>query len=69
MNVIDFIFQLFHIRNRPTLFVLAPLHSPYTPSINCAHLSTNFENTSSHYTNFFANYTHNSNGCVDTPND
>jgi hypothetical protein len=45
MNVINFIFRFFHIRNLLTLCVPTPFHSPCTPSIDYAHLSTNCENT------------------------
>jgi hypothetical protein len=69
MNIADFIFQLLHIHNHPTFFVLIPLCSPYTPSINCAHLSTNYENTFGDYINFSTNYAHNSNDYANIPND
>jgi hypothetical protein len=45
MNVIDFIFQLLHIRNLLTLFVLTPLHSPYTPFVDYALNSNDYVNT------------------------
>jgi hypothetical protein len=64
MNFVDFIFRLFHIRNFPTLSILTPLCSPYTPSAKCAHLSTNYENKYGDYTNFSTDYAHNSNDFV-----
>jgi hypothetical protein len=69
MNVTNFIFQLLHIHNLPTLSILTPFCLPYTPSIDCAHLSTEYENTSSHYTNLSPNCAHNSNDCVNILND
>jgi hypothetical protein len=60
MNVANFIFQLLHIPNRLTLFILTPLHSPCTPSIDCAHLFANYENTFGASTNFSADYALNS---------
>ncbi len=63
MNIVDFIFQLFHIHNLPTLFVLTPVCLPCTPSIDYANLSTNFENTFGDCTDFFTNYAHNSDDC------
>ncbi len=69
MNVTYFIFQLLHIRNLFTLYVLTPLHSPYTPSANYAHLSANCEDTSSNYINFSIDYAHNSNDYANTPDD
>jgi hypothetical protein len=69
MNIVDFIVQLLHICNRPTLSILIPFHSPYTPSVDYAHLSTNYENTSGECTDFFVNYAHNSDDYVNTPND
>ncbi len=71
MNVTDFIFSLFHIRNFLTLSTLIPLRSPYTPFVGCAHLFTDYENTYGDCTNFFADCTnffvdcaHNSDDCV-----
>jgi hypothetical protein len=69
MNVTYFIFQLPYICNLPTLFVLTPLHSPYTPSVDYTHLSTNYENTSSDCIDFSIDYAHNSNDYVNTPDD
>jgi len=69
MNVANFIFWLLHIRNLPTLFVLIPFHSPYTPSIDYAHLSTDCENTSTDYINFFAYCAHNYEDCANTLDD
>ncbi len=69
MNFVDFIFRLFHIRNFPTLSILIPFRSPYTPSAKCAHLSTNYENTYGDCTNFSIDYAHNSNDCVNTLDD
>jgi hypothetical protein len=62
MNIIDFIFWLLHICNRPTLSVLTPLRSPCTTSIDYAHLSIDYGNTSGDYTNFFVD-------CANIPND
>jgi len=45
MNVVNFIFQLFHIHNLLTLVVLTPLHFPYTPSTDYAHLSVDYVNS------------------------
>jgi hypothetical protein len=69
MNVIDFIFQLLHICNHPTLFVLTSLCLPYTPYVNCAHLFTDYENTSGDYTEFSFDYAHNFDDYVNTFND
>jgi hypothetical protein len=69
MNVTNFIFWLFHIRNHPTLYVLIPFHLPYTPSVDYAHLFPDCENTFGDYTYFFANCAYNSNDCANTPND
>jgi hypothetical protein len=69
MNVANFIFQLLHICNRPTLNVPTPLHSPCTPSIDYAHLSTNYENTFGNYTNFSIDYAHNFDDCANIPDD
>ncbi len=62
MNIIDFIFRLLHIRNLPTLSVLIPFRSPYTPSIDYAHLFADYENTSNDCANLFVD-------CANTPND
>jgi hypothetical protein len=67
MNVANFIFQLLYIYNLPTLFVLIPLRSPCTPFADCAHLSTNYENTFGDYIDVSTNSTHNSDDCVNTP--
>jgi hypothetical protein len=69
MNITNLMFQLFHIHNLLTLFVLTPLHSPYTPSIDYAHLSIDYENTFGDYTNFSTNCAHNSDDYANTPND
>ncbi len=61
MNASNFIFQLVHIPNFPTLVVLTPPRSPYTPSVNYAHLSTD-------YINFFTNYANKFNDYMNTPN-
>jgi len=58
MNDINFIFQLLHIHNFPTLVVLTPPHSPCTPSIDYAHLSAD-------YFNSFAKYDNTSIDCID----
>jgi len=55
--------------NHITLFILTPLCSPYTPFIDYAHLSSDYENTSGDYIEFSANYAHNFDDCVNTPND
>jgi hypothetical protein len=62
MNVTNFIFQLLHICNHPTLCVLTPLRSPYTPSAD-------YENTSNDYTDFLVDCAHNSYDYANTPND
>jgi len=69
MNVTNFIFQLLHICNHPTLNVSTPFHSPCTPSIDYAHLSTNYENIFGNYTNFSIDYAHNFDDCANTPDD
>ncbi len=69
MNVADLMFQLLHIHNLLTLFVLTPLHSPYTPFIDYAHLSTNYENTFGDCTYFSINCAHNFDDYANTPND
>jgi hypothetical protein len=60
MDVIDLIFQLLHIFNLPSLVILTPPHSPYTPSIDYVHFFVNrvnsyvdCDNTSTNYTDFF----------------
>jgi hypothetical protein len=52
MNVADFIFRLLQICNLLTLFVLIPLHSPCTASIDCAHFSIDCESTYGDYIDF-----------------
>jgi hypothetical protein len=76
MNAIDFIFQLFHIPNLLTLVVLTPPHLPYTPFIDCAHLSANCVNSFIDCDDTFINcivqplnYASKFNGCTNTPND
>jgi hypothetical protein len=69
VNITDFIFWLLHICNLLTLFVLTPLHSPCTPSTNCAHLSADCENTSIDYAYFSTNYAHNFDFCANTLDD
>jgi hypothetical protein len=49
MNVTNFIFQLLHICNLPTLSILSPFRSPCTPFADCAHLFPIYENTTSYY--------------------
>jgi hypothetical protein len=66
MNVTNFIFQLLHIRNLLTLFILIPLCSPCTPFADCAHLFDDYENISSDYANFSTNYAHNFDGYAKT---
>jgi hypothetical protein len=76
MNAINFIFQLFHILNLPTLIVLTPLHSPYTPFIDYAHLSANYvnlfidcDNTYVDCIDFSVDYANKFDDCANTPND
>jgi hypothetical protein len=69
MNIANFILQLLHICNVFTLSVLTPLHLPYTPYVDCAHLCADCENTSSDYIDFSADYAHNSNDCVNALDD
>jgi hypothetical protein len=59
MNTANFIFQLLHIHNLPTLVVLTPPCSPCTPSDDYTHLSIN-------YVNSFVDYFNKSNDCVNT---
>jgi hypothetical protein len=53
MNIAEFIFWLLHIYNTPTLSILTPFHSPFTPFANYAYLSPNYENTTGECINFF----------------
>ncbi len=76
MNDVNFIFQLFHIHNFPTLVVLTPPHSPCTPSTNYAHLSANYfnsfvdyDNTSIDCTNFSIDHANKFDDCAKMPND
>ncbi len=69
MNALDFICQLLHICDLPTLLILTPLCSPYTPSTNCAHLSFDYDNTSIDYTDFSINYANKFDDCANVPND
>jgi hypothetical protein len=76
MNTTNFIFQLLHIFNLLTLVVLIPLHSPCTPFVDCAHLSTNCvnsytncDNTFVDYINFFIDCANKSNDCANTLDD
>jgi len=69
VNVADFIFWLLHIRNLLTLSLLTPLCLPCTPFVDCAHLSTDCDNTYGDYTNFFVDCAHNSDDCANTLND
>jgi hypothetical protein len=73
---LKFIFQLFHILNLPTLVVLTPPHSPYTPSANYANASADYvnsyvdsSNTFVDHTDFSINYANKSNDCVNTLDD
>jgi len=66
MNATNFIFQLVHIHNLPTLIVLIPLCLPCTPFANYVHPSTNYENTFGDCIDFSTN---NSNDCVSAPDD
>jgi hypothetical protein len=69
VNIANFIFWLFHICNLSTLSVLNPFRSPYTPFVDCAHLSVDYENTSANYTNLSIDYAHNFEDCVNTLDD
>jgi hypothetical protein len=76
MNTTNFIFRLLHIFNLLTLVVFIPLHSPCTPFVDCAHLSTNCvnsytncDNTFVDYTNFFVDCANKSNDCANTLDD
>jgi len=53
MNIVEFIFRLLDSYNIPTLSVLIPFHSAFTPFANYAYLSPNYENTISDYINSF----------------
>jgi hypothetical protein len=55
MNVANFIFQLLHIHNLPTLYVLTPFCLPCTPFVDYAHLTTKCENTYGDCIDFFVN--------------
>jgi hypothetical protein len=48
---------------------LSPLHSPYTPFANHAHLFINYDNTFGDYADFSTNFAHNFDDYVNTPND
>jgi hypothetical protein len=69
MNIANFIFQLLHICNLLTLFVLTPFCSPYTPSNDYAHLFADYENTFGDYMDFFADCAHNYDNCANAPDD
>jgi len=69
INITNFIFQLLHIHNTPTFYVLTPLRSHYTPFAKYAHFSIDYENTYSDCIDFFTNYAHNFDDCVNTPDD
>jgi len=76
MNVVNFIFGLFHICNLPTLVVLMPPHLPDTPSANCTHLSADYthlfidyDNTFVDYIDFSTNYANKSDDCGNTLDD
>jgi hypothetical protein len=73
MNTTNFIFQLLHIHNLPTLIVLIPLHSPCTPSIDFTHVFVDYvnsfydcDNIHANCTNFYANCANKSNDCANT---
>jgi hypothetical protein len=68
-NVANFIFQLCHICNLLTLAILTPPCSLCTPSVDYAHLSTNCDNTSIDYIDFFVNCANNYNDCANIPDD
>jgi hypothetical protein len=69
MNITNFLFQLFHICNLPTLVVLTPPRSPCTPSTDYAHLSVDCEDTSSDYINFSTDCANNFDDYVNTLDD
>jgi len=69
MNITDFIFRLFYIRNLLTLYVLTLVHLTYKPSTNYAHLSIDSENIFGDIIGFSIDYAHNSDDCVNTLND
>ncbi len=56
MNATNFIFQLLHMDNLPTLVVLTPPHSPYKLFGDNTHLFVNYVNSSIDCTTFFTNY-------------
>jgi hypothetical protein len=69
MDVANFIFRLLHIFNLPSLAILTPLHTPYTPSIDYAHLSTNCVNSYVDYIDFSIDCGNKSDDYVNMPND
>jgi hypothetical protein len=69
MNNVNFIFRLLHIHNIFKIFVLIPLRSPCTPSVDCAHLFAYYENTFGDYIDFSIDCAHNSDDCVNSPDD
>jgi len=76
MNVVDFIFRLFHIVNFPFFVVLIPPSLPCTPSDDYAQSSTKTINSSTDcdhtfvkYTNFSTDYANKFDDCVNTLDD
>ncbi len=69
MNVTNFIFWLRHTYNLPTLPILTPPCSPYTPFVNCAHLSANYDNTSTNCIDFSTHCANNFDDCANILND
>jgi hypothetical protein len=76
VNVIDFIFWLFHIVNFPLLVVLTPPRSPYTPFAEYAHSYVNNVNssidcdhTSANCINFSIDYANKFNDCANIHDD
>jgi hypothetical protein len=69
MNVAYFIIQLLHICNLLALYVMTPLCSPCTPSVDYAYLFTNYDNTFGDYIDFSTDCAHNFNDCANTLDD
>ncbi len=69
INASNSIFQLVHNPNILMLIVLTPLHLPYMPSNDYAHLFVDYINSSVAYDNTSADYTNKSNDCTNTPDD
>jgi hypothetical protein len=69
INIVDFISQLLHIINIPSLAILTPFCSPCTPSVDYAHLFVGHDNTCVDCTNFSVDYANKSDDCVNTLDD